>query len=390
MRREVIFKEKKKNKAGGAFALVGLLIGLACWIPALYGEFLSLDFLFENFGFLGTEVIFIALVFLAHITSIIIHEAGHLVFGLLSGYGFCSFRIFSFIFMKTDEGIKLKRYSIPGTAGQCLLTPPELKDGKMPTALYNIGGSLLGFAAFAIFAFGKSIVEAYPIINIFFVLSAAANLSAALTNAIPLRTAMINNDGMNAISLGKNPDAIKALRMQLLCNAESSRGVSIADMPEEWFVMPKDDKLGDALVSSCAYFCAARCFARGEYDKAKEIIEHLFEVDASVIGVHRAHMILDLGFIAAINGDVKEAHRIFKREYPEFSRSLRNNLCALRSRYAYELLIKRSEKGAKRILILMNMLSRKLNNYAFVQELEHEARLIEYVDSLYAARIKNA
>ena len=41
------------------------------------------------------------------ILQVIIHEAGHLVFGLLSGYKFISFRVFDFKIIKDKNG-KLK------------------------------------------------------------------------------------------------------------------------------------------------------------------------------------------------------------------------------------------------------------------------------------------
>ena len=40
---------------------------------------------------------------------LIVHEAGHLVFGLLTGYEFCSFRIASFMWLKENGKLKLKR-----------------------------------------------------------------------------------------------------------------------------------------------------------------------------------------------------------------------------------------------------------------------------------------
>ncbi|MBO5413517.1 MAG: hypothetical protein J6A29_04410, partial [Clostridia bacterium] len=51
----------------------------------------------------------------------IIHEAGHLVFGLLSGYKFVSFRIGNIMLIKIKNKLKFKKFSLLGTAGQCLM-----------------------------------------------------------------------------------------------------------------------------------------------------------------------------------------------------------------------------------------------------------------------------
>jgi len=49
---------------------------------------------------------------------LILHEAGHLVFGLMTGYRFSSFRILSFMWVKENDKIKLRRLSLAGTGGQ--------------------------------------------------------------------------------------------------------------------------------------------------------------------------------------------------------------------------------------------------------------------------------
>ena len=69
--------------------------------------------LFSIIGFLVTLVL--------HITA---HEGGHLAAGLLTGYKFVSFRIFSITFIRSARGIVIKRFKIGGTGGQCLLSPP--------------------------------------------------------------------------------------------------------------------------------------------------------------------------------------------------------------------------------------------------------------------------
>ncbi len=76
-----------------------------------------------------------AIMYLAIFLQIILHEAGHLLFGLLTGYRFSSFRIGSFMWILQDGKIRFKRFSLAGTGGQCLLLPPPMVDGKMPYVL---------------------------------------------------------------------------------------------------------------------------------------------------------------------------------------------------------------------------------------------------------------
>ena len=75
--------------------------------------------------------------------QIVIHEGGHLLFGLLSGYRFLSFRVGSFMWIRQEGKLRFKRLSLAGTGGQCLMDPPDLVDGTLPVGLYNLGGSIL-------------------------------------------------------------------------------------------------------------------------------------------------------------------------------------------------------------------------------------------------------
>lgn len=101
----------------------------------LYQEILSLAGLF--FG------MYVALFF-----HMIVHEAGHLVFGLMTGYKFCSFRIASFMWLKENGKLKMKRLTLAGTGGQCLMTPPDMKDGKYRLC-YIISADLLSTSSLA-------------------------------------------------------------------------------------------------------------------------------------------------------------------------------------------------------------------------------------------------
>ena len=72
----------------------------------------------------------------------ILHEGGHLVCGLLTGYRFVSFRIGSWMLQRAHGKLRVRNFKLAGTGGQCLLAPPPLTDGEMPCVLYNLGGPL--------------------------------------------------------------------------------------------------------------------------------------------------------------------------------------------------------------------------------------------------------
>lgn len=47
-----------------------------------------------------------------------LHEVGHLLFGLASGYKFSSIRIYKYAIVKDDSGFHIKKFNIQGTGGQ--------------------------------------------------------------------------------------------------------------------------------------------------------------------------------------------------------------------------------------------------------------------------------
>ena len=133
--------------------LVGLLVGVL-----ISGESLSvipqkLGDLSLGDGFVGFLISMAALLLVLPV-QIILHEAGHLVFGLLSGYKFVSFRVGAVTLIRRNGKYCVKKYRVIGTGGQCLLTPPDLPLEKMPFFWYNAGGVivnlLLGTIALAI------------------------------------------------------------------------------------------------------------------------------------------------------------------------------------------------------------------------------------------------
>ena len=91
-------------------------------IPA----FLTQDYLFNALKYIDNNSIACLISFLGYLLFLligifintIIHESGHLVAGLISGYKFSSFRILSTCFVKDGDKVKIKKLSIPGTAGQ--------------------------------------------------------------------------------------------------------------------------------------------------------------------------------------------------------------------------------------------------------------------------------
>ena len=141
---------------------------------------------------------------IAFILHIIVHEAGHLVFGLLSGYKFISFRVFDFKIIKDVNGkLKIRFERLAGTGGQCLMRAPEYVNGKFKYKLYLLGG--------VIFNIVFSIVFWLILPSYYTLLFALIGFALAFLNLIPMGF----NDGMTFYHASKDETTRFVLYLQL-------------------------------------------------------------------------------------------------------------------------------------------------------------------------------
>ncbi len=224
---------------------------------------------------------FVALGFfyLTMVLHLIIHEAGHLVFGLLSGYEFLSFRVFSFTLVKKDGEIVRKKLKVKGIPGQCLLAPPEWKeDGKYPYVWYNLGGGVLNLitSLLAVLLFLTHSPLAGWAAGIFIF----TGVLLGLTNLIPMSMG-VPNDGKNCLLCKKERDNQRAFYLQLKINSMMSDGVAVKDMPEEFFAMNGDVPLNPltCFVGLMKYY---RYMQMGEFVQAKEWLAAMGQQEAKL------------------------------------------------------------------------------------------------------------
>lgn len=236
------------------FIVVCLIIGIFIgFISSKYSsKYMDSNIVGDNFFGKLTRMYGMLVLFLAgFLVHIIIHEAGHLIFGLMTGYSYVSFRIGSYTLVKQDKKLKIKRFNIPGTAGQCLMMPPELIDGKFPFVIYNLGGAIMNLiisiATITIAVFVKDL----PFyLNAFLILSGVAGILLGLTNAIPLKIGGISNDGDNVLSMYRDEDARFGFHLQLKVNGLQSQGARLKDMPLDYFKLEDGANLSNPLNTS--------------------------------------------------------------------------------------------------------------------------------------------
>lgn len=373
-------KQKKKNKKVAQTLLMGgfTIIGAICGI--FMGEYLG-DMI-KNRKSIG-EIVFYVVILFASMYAIIfihtiVHEAGHLLFGILTGYSFSSFRIGNFMILKENEKLKLKKYSVPGTLGQCLMIPPELNEGKYPVVWYNLGGAVMNFLFGTLSLELYFLLTDYQVASIICIMSVVIGYAFAATNGIPMK-GFVNNDGSNVLELRKNETARKAFWLQLKVAEQMAKGVRLKDMRGEWFAEPEEKDLNNSLVVTTAVFICNRLVDEKAFEEAEKYISKLLEMDTAMIELHRNLLKMDQAYCSMILGKEKETiEEILDEELKKFMKTMKIFPSVIRVEYAYAYII---EKDAEKIKKLHDQFEKACKKYPYEGEKQMEKELIEQVNT---------
>lgn len=331
----------------------------------LYQEILSLAGLF-----LG---MYVALFF-----HMIVHEAGHLVFGLMTGYKFCSFRIASFMWLKENGKLKMKRLTLAGTGGQCLMTPPDMKDGKIPLVLYNLGGSFINIIIGALFLVGYLIFSDIPFLSPILLIFAAVGFMIAMMNGIPMRMGTVDNDGYNAFALSKSKESVEAFWVQLKVAEQSSKGVRLKDMPAEWFAVPTDEAMKNSMVATRCVFTCNRLMDEEKFEEADALMAHLLEIESGIVGLHHDLLMCDRIYVELIGQNRTEViASMMTKEQKKFMKAMKRFPSVLRTQYALAVL---EEKNASKAETIKGDFDKAAKSYPYPHEIESERELMRIVD----------
>lgn len=366
---------KWKQVAATAFMIV---IGAACGIfIAKYLEQIS-QMSVSSWAEFGWFMAMLASLYLIIFLQIIIHEAGHLVCGLMTGYEFSSFRIGNFIWVKDEGKLRAKRLSVAGTGGQCLMVPPDMVDGKIPFVLYNLGGSLANLIAAALCIAGYFAFASVPLLQTMCMMFALVGAAFALINGVPMRMGGVDNDGYNIVSLSKSADALRAFWIQMKTNHQIASGVRLKDMPQEWFVIPPAQQLTNSMVAVIAVFASNRLLDAHEFDKADELMERLLQMDTGIVGLHRSMLICDRMYCELIGENRKEQLDIlYDKQQISFMKSMKNYPSIIRTEYAYARLAQSDADKASKIMARFEKCAK---TYPYPIDIESEREFIAIVD----------
>lgn len=356
------------------------------FLPIIIGAFVGLilgvsggDILPSNINIVKLLIYFLISMGLGSFIQIIFHELGHLILGLVTGYEFVSFRIGGLTIIKIDGKLKLKRYGIEGTGGQCLLSPPDLDEyNNYPNFLYNLGGGLMNLLLALVFFLlvKNNSLNDFP--YVFSIVMIVIGIFFAVTNLIPLKINGIANDGYNIIMLSKDEAGRLGLWKQLKIHSLLANNIRIKDIDEDYFNFEKEIDWSNPLVNSLLVMKVDYYVDSSDYEKAEKLMDKLLK-EENILEIHRNELICSKVFLQYISGRTEEARLSYGLVEDYIDRTKKYFISRRRLMYGYYLLVEDDKFKANKEIESFNSI---IKHYPYLSEIDSEKELIGYIDEV--------
>ncbi len=344
-------------------------------------------------GFFGADVIdklinvnkyngiivtlFLMIVFcLSFYLSTIIHESGHLVMGLLTGYEFVSFRVGNFTIVKENGKLVRRKFNIAGTGGQCILTHKTVDNPQdIPYFWYHFGGVFFNFLTMLV-CIPVILIADNPFIRLGFVLLAFVSLILGIMNITPTKAMGVGTDGYNLLLLKKSPVDRVVIYKTSVINAMQYQGIRLEDIPDEILTFTDEEK--ECVLGVAATIIEANVLMnRHDFKSAEEIYTEVADNENNA-GLYRNECKCEKMFCMIMNGCSKEEiDGVYDKELKKYIKVTENTyISRKRLLYAYYLIIEKDNEKAEREY---NLAKKMESTYPAKGEYLSEMALIEYV-----------
>lgn len=366
--------------AGGLLAgcAIGLLVGMGAAVAfgekswaevwAKFCDIGTLSLLLPALGAVAGAVV-------AFILHIIIHEGGHLVAGLLTGYRFVSFRIFSLTLIRKDGRYQWRNFSLGGTGGQCLMAPPLRPLEEIDTRWYNLGGVLANIVVSTLALILMLCFDLPGWAEIFLLTLTFFGYLLALINGIPMKLSGVNNDGYNLLFLEKTPDDKRRLCQMLEANANIQNGMQPKEMPDEMFPAEEQVNWKDGLQVNWQLMVVARLENQHRWEEAYALLQEGLAQKQHIAALFQQELTLEMVFVCLVTSRIEEARQLYTDRLRKYVKQfMKTQSSKQRIHFATTLLLDGNREEALRLL---EDLKAHRSDYLLQGEVEMDIELME-------------
>ena len=373
-------KEKGNNKL--SFLLHIIVGGVIGFIGAIYSivSNIELDIIFLDVGII---LIFCLIAFFLHL---ILHEGGHLIFGLLSNYEFVSFRVGSFTLVKDNNKFVIKKFKIPGTGGQCLMMPKVNNYEDCPYILYNLGGVIMNILASVFCFILYKIVPPNKLFDTFLLCSTMIGIFSAILNGIPMKISGIANDGYNLRSILKDNLAKYCFYTQLKINGLLYKGINFKNMDKKCFEIDDNADFSNPLVTAIKTWESNYYACNKDFQKAKKCCEFLLNYKPNIVKLFENELKCDLLFYEIIIGEDKNKINNLFAELKPYIKATNCFIARKRLLYAYALLFEKDLPKAEK---LSCEFKKAIKTYPVKGEISAEVEMMDYILDIYKNKVSS-
>lgn len=365
-------KNKKQGKFKPILVVFVLLGGVCGFLITGLLQYLEQDGVSSLFGL----IFVITISFISFFITPVIHEAGHLVMGLLTGYEFVSFRVGTFTIIRENGKFVRRKFDLAGTGGQCILTYRAVNNPQdIPYFWYNFGGVFFNFlTAFLCVPIILLVKNSFVFVG--FAVFAGISVLMGIINIIPTKSLGVGTDGYNLILMKKSPADRAALYKIMVINALQYQGTRLEDMPGELLKFSDEEKkctFGSALI----ILEANLLMNKHDFINAEKKYRIIAE-DGDALELYRNECKCEIMFCMVMNGcTAEDIDHIYDKDLKKYiAATEKTYIMRKRLMYAYYL---RIEKDPQKALKEYNLARKMEDTYPAKGEYLSEMDLIEYI-----------
>lgn len=252
-----------------SYRIIELLLVLvaAAGVFFMFYRALKADVLYDSLTIAGCAVGFVLLL---PVTTVVLHEIGHLTFGLLAGLRFYSFSV---RILQIGRGGRVSFKNNPDFAGKTVMLPKSEKGMRAKLTVFALGGAVFNLIYGCVFLLLYFLVPQSPVL-LLFELFAPVSLFEGLIALYPAELSAGHTDGKIAIGLMKNTPYARVMQAVLAAQGQLLKGSYSNISRELLFDLPviRED---EPLFLSLTQLRWQYCYFHGELDEAHAQIERM-------------------------------------------------------------------------------------------------------------------
>ena len=304
--------------------LIGACIGLIIVVPIIAiqeGESLTTvargiynKFSLQDVAFIVWTLI---CVLIAFVLNIVLHEGGHLVAGLLTGYRFASFRFLNWTLIHQGGRLHWRNYELAGTGGQCLMAPPDKPLEQIDTRWYNAGGVL---ANLIVVVLSLLLIWAFDLprwLNVLLIMMSIIGF-VLLANGIPMKMGGVANDGLNLLQLEKDIPGKQCFCNILEANARNQEGETYNEMPSRLFDLPQPIDWKNSMHIGSMLLAATRMTTLHQWEDAYRLLTEVLPHKDDIMVLYQLELENMMTLTCIATGRDEEARRHYSQDVAKY------------------------------------------------------------------------